>query len=214
MDNNFHSQHEIEKYIQQYLPPWKISMPGHFLEVGAWDGELISQTAWLERYRGWIGVCVDPFPRGFENRTCQVCARAVSRDGAPREFVKVTIDRRDGGDVSYFSGFRETIAAHWELISQHCEYEIIMIPTITIDDLIRIYDLPDHIDFLSVDVEGSEQEIFDNINFKRYTFGLIVFEHNENQEARKHIGELLIGAGYHHIESLRMDDIFVHGDLI
>jgi FkbM family methyltransferase len=214
METDFHSQHEIEKYIQRYLPPWKIYTPGHFLEIGAWDGELISQTAWLERQRGWSGICVDPFPRGFDRRTCQVCARAVSKDGLPREFVKVTIDRRNGGDVSYFSGFKENVTAHWELISQHCEYEIIHVPTITIPDLYKTYNLPRDIDFLSVDTEGSEVEIFDSIDFDIYHFGMIVFEHNEDLAARGHIGLLLVSAGYAHVESLRMDDIYVFRDLL
>lgn len=211
--NNLHSQHEIERYIQRFLPPWKVYMPGKFLEIGAWDGELISQTAWLERQRGWTGVCVDPFPRDFTNRTCQVCSYAVSNDGLPREFIRVSIDRRDGGDVSYFSGFKKYISAHWGLISEFCDYEIIEVPTITIDELYRKYNLPDYIDFLSVDVEGGEVEIFDSINLKKYRYGLIVFEHNEDQSARLHIGGLLMGAGYIHVESLRMDDIYLNQEL-
>ena len=90
----------IEGRVESLFPS-----PGIFLEIGAWKGEHFSQTAYLERERGWTGVCVDPFPSGFEQRTCRVCPKAVSADGQPRAFLKVTTDRRHGGDVSYLSGF-------------------------------------------------------------------------------------------------------------
>src|SRR5574342_922137 len=101
MDLMYHSQRGIEKYLERFFDG-----PGTFLEIGCWDGELISQTAWLERERGWTGVCVDPFARGFEGRGCRVCRKAVvgvRADARPaRTFVKVSVDRRHGGDVSYF----------------------------------------------------------------------------------------------------------------
>jgi len=213
----YHSQHEIEKYLEKFF-----NKPGFFLEIGCWDGELISQTAWLERERGWIGVCVDPFARGFEGRGCTVVRKAiVSPSPCPsdiplpqgerggREFVKVSVDRRDGGDVSYFSGFRDAIAVHWDLISQFCDYEIVEVETITLEELWREYELPAHVDFLSVDTEGSELEIFESIDFDKWHFGLIVYEHNGDQFAKERIGELLRRAGYVCVEELRVDDVWV-----
>jgi FkbM family methyltransferase len=184
--------------------------PGTFLEIGCWDGEMISQTAYLERERGWTGVCVDPFPRNFRRRSCRVCEKAISRDGKPRLFVKVSRDRRHKGDVSYFSGFKDAIATHWPLISEHCDYEEMGIETITVSDLYARYDLPDYIDFLSVDTEGSELEIFQNIDFTVRSFGLIVFEHNENETVKQEIGKILTGHGYKLLESWRVDDVYVH----
>lgn len=198
-----YSQHEIEKYVDAAF-----HSPGFFLEIGCWDGELISQTAYLEREKGWIGVCVDPFPRNFQKRTCRVCAKAISGDGAPREFIHVSIDRRHRGDVSYFSGFKDSIDVHWPLISEFCNYEELSIPTITIRQLYEEFSLPAYIDFLSVDIEGSEWEIFSSIPFDRFSFGMIVFEHNEDQAVRQAIGEILTRNGYRLLDSLRCDDIY------
>lgn len=205
----FHSQHGIEKYLNHFFQE-----PGFFLEIGCWDGELISQTAWLEREKGWSGLCVDPFPKNFRRRKCQVIQKAISgQQSATREFVKVSIDRRHGGNVSYFSGFRDAIKAHWELIEQHCDYEVVMVPTITMTELYQEYQLPNYIEFLSVDTEGSELEIFETIDFSTYSFGLIVFEHNEDAIVKRRIGELLMEHGYVLIESLRVDDIYLNGSL-
>ncbi len=199
-----YSQHEIEKYLET-----EFQSPGFFLEIGCWDGELISQSAYLERERGWTGVCVDPFPRNFEHRNCRVCAKAVSRDGRPREFIRVSIDRRYGGDVSYFSGFRDSIKTHWPLIQEFCDYEVLELETLTISQLYEQYFLPFYIDFLSVDTEGSELEIFQSIPFDLLSFRMIVFEHNEDCRVQQSIGDILTGNGYRLRESLRCDDIYI-----
>lgn len=176
--------------------------PGTFIEIGCWDGEHISQTAELELL-GWSGVCVDPFARNFEKRKCTVVNKAVSKDGLQREFVKVSIDRRHGGDVSYFSGFKDNIAVHWDLISEHCDYEIINIDTVKFSDL----PIKEHTNFLSVDVEGSELEIFQSIDFDKYSFDVIMFEHNEVDTG---VGKLLQSKGYNLYKSLVIDDIYVN----
>lgn len=196
------SQHNIEKYLELF------KAPGTFLEIGCWDGKIISQTYWLEKEKGWSGLCVDPFPRNFEGRSCLLCSKAVSADGEPRQFTKVSNDRRDGGDVSYFSGFISSIQTHWGLIEEFCNYEILNIETITFDQLFKEYDLPKHIEFLSIDTEGSELEIFKTIDFDKYSFDLIVFEHNENEATRVEVGKILTDAGYLFIEGLRCDDIY------
>jgi len=208
----YHSQHNIEAYLNHFFRE-----PGFFLEIGCWDGELISQTAWLERERGWEGVCVDPFLRNFRNRKCRVCGKAVSgsRFQVPglREFVKVSIDRRNGGDVSYFSGFRDTLSTHWDLISQHCDYEIVQVNTITMQELYAEFQLPAHIDFLSVDVEGGELEIFESIDFQKWSYGLIVFEHNEDDAVRRKVGNILKSNDYLLVGALRCDDIYISRQL-
>lgn len=187
---------EITSHI---IPLFKV--PGNFLEIGCWKGEHKSQTKELED-RGWTGICVDPFPSCFDNRKCKLIDAAVSRDGEPRVFVRVSIDRRHGGDVSYFSGFRDSIGFHWPVIWEHCDYEEMIIPTITFDEI----KAPSHINFLSVDTEGAELEIFRGIDFGRYTFDVIMYEHNGKENG---VGELLQANGYKLYKNLQLDNIYV-----
>lgn len=202
--DKFISQHEIEKFVLDHFKE-----PGYFLEIGCWDGELISQTAFLERNYGWKGLCVDPFPINFEKRSCNVCRKAVSADGKNRRFLKVSKDRRHGGDVSYFSGFSDSVKVHLPLIHEFCDYQECEIETVTIEQLYGEYNLPSFIEFLSVDTEGSELEIFEHIDFEKYHFGLIVFEHNDVAAARYAIGNILQSHGYERIAALRCDDIYL-----
>jgi hypothetical protein len=198
------SQHDIERYLDE-----RFKVPGYFLEIGCWKGDLISQTYYLEKNKGWTGLCVDPFPYSFEKRTCKLCKKAISGDGKVREFVRVSIDRRYGGDVSYFSGFKDSIQTHWDLISEFCDYEIIGLETITFTQLAEIYVIPQFVEFLSVDTEGSELEIFQTIPFDKFSFGLIVFEHNRNDVVKNEVGEILVKNGYHLLEALQVDDVYV-----
>lgn len=192
----------VEKFLPEMYPNG-----GKFLEIGCWDGRLISNTAYLETI-GWTGVCVDPFPRNFEGRTCNVIPGAVAGVAGKRDFVKVTIDRRYGGDVSYFSGFLDTIDRDpkiWELIKEHCDYEIISVDTIAINDLLS----GEHFDFLSIDTEGSELEILSWIDYDKYSFGVILVEHNNNEDKRGSINQLLTLNGYALFGSTDIDDLYL-----
>lgn len=192
-------------HITKYIIPL-FTAPGTFLEIGCWDGEHISQTVELERI-GWNGICVDPFPVNFNNRSCQLIRSAISTDGKPREFVKVSIDRRDGGDVSYFSGFKDSIKDHWFLIDKYCNYEVTEIPTKKFDEL----PIFQHTNFLSVDTEGSEFEIIQSIDFSKYSFDVIMFEHNG---VDKGVGKVLQDNGYKLLRSLELDDIYVNEKIV
>lgn len=198
------SQMGIEVHLDRFF-----DTPGFFLEIGSWDGLRFSQTAWLERERGWKGLCLDPFPRNNESRTCLVRAKALSGDGKSRAFTVVRTDRRHGGDVSYLSGFSDSISAHWETIRDHCEYSEIEVPTITFEEAARLYGIPSHVDFLSLDTEGSELEILASIDFSRFTFGMICVEHNLSEEVRKRIAAILEPQGYQLYQSTMLDDLYI-----
>jgi len=207
MDNILYSQSQkIELYVEQFFPD------GFFLEIGAWDGKNISQTLYLEQ-QGWNGLCVDPFPHGFADRKCMLCNKAVSADGKPREFVWVTTDRRDGGDVSYFSGFKDSLTFHWNTIQEHCNYEIVEVDTITVPQLYSEYNLPKFVEFLSVDTESSELEILFSIDLNIYRFGIISFEHNYDDNVRKTLGRRLENYGYNLLADLDWDDVYIWSEL-
>lgn len=187
-------------HIQTHVLPF-FQSKGYFLEIGCWQGTHYSQSKELED-AGWQGVCIDPFPFKFEGRGAKLIQKAISRDGKPREFVKVFRDRRCGGDVSYFSGFKDSIAFHWPLIEQHCDYIVGNVETIKFEDI----GIPLHTNFLSVDTEGSEFEIISSIDFNKYSFDMIMFEHNGRDNG---VAALLESNGYKLFKRLEIDDIFV-----
>lgn len=193
-----------------------------YIEIGCWDGELISQSKFLEE-KGWKGICIDPFPRNFEKRNCILIDKAI--DGlhtGKKPFIKVSIDRRYGGDVSYFSGFKETIQngkaynndTIWNLIQTHCDYEEIEVNTISVRDFFNTYNIPHHVEFLSVDTEGSEYNILKEINYEEYSFDFIMAEHNNSTESKYGIKNLLESKGYTLCKGTHIDDIYINNTLI
>jgi hypothetical protein len=202
----------IEKIIPQFFRD-----PGFYIEIGCWDGMVISQTHFLEQ-SGWKGICVDPFPSNFDKRNCVLVNKAI--DGlltGNKNFIKVTIDRRYGGDVSYLSGFRDSISsseANWSLIKEHCDYSSISVPTLSVKDFFNLNNIPNYVHFLSIDTEGSEPGIFSNIDYEKYEFGVITFEHNHNYENKNFIGDILRKNGYEMIREDDYDDVYANIKLL
>jgi predicted O-methyltransferase YrrM len=72
------------------------------------------------------------------------------------------------------------------------------VETISLFDMLREHGAPTHIDFISIDTEGSELDILKVFPFDKYSFGFIAVEHHTpEQEAA--IKGLLEGAGYKQI---------------
>jgi len=84
------------------------------------------------------------------------------------------------------------------------------VETISLLDLLIKHNAPKHVDFLSVDTEGSEFEILNAFDFSQYTFGAICVEHNY-LENRPKVKQLLLANGYRQVypELSDFDDWFV-----
>lgn len=63
-----------------------------------------------------------------------------------------------------------------------------------------------HIDFLSLDIEGGELDVLRNVNFDKYSFGLITVEYNDNY---KEILELMHSKRYKKLIYNYCDMIFI-----
>ena len=90
------------------------------------------------------------------------------------------------------------------------------VQTVRLTDLLREHDAPEHIEYLSIDIEGAEWEVVkDTFREPTYTFGLITVEHNYRIE-RKKILRLLRKRGYSRIlvEESKWDDWFIRNEIL
>jgi hypothetical protein len=87
------------------------------------------------------------------------------------------------------------------------------VSTISLNDLLSKHNAPKHIDYLSIDTEGSEFEILNSFDFSSHSFGVVTVEHNFTP-VRQKIFELLSGHGYtRQFENLsKFDDWYVKVD--
>ena len=181
-----------------YLTEFKTD--GYFVEFGASDGIENSNTLLLEREYNWTGILAEPqssyLPALYDNRTCHTDSRCVyTESNSVIEFQE--------SSTSGHSGIKEFFPWDTGIRSYY-------VPTVSLGDLLDGYEVPEHIDYMSVDTEGSEFEILNDYDFSR-TFGLITVEHNHHQENRKKLFDLMTRKGYKRIfESVsNVDDYYI-----
>ena len=73
-----------------------------------------------------------------------------------------------------------------------------LVETISLFDLLKHFNAPKTIDYLSIDTEGSEYEILKKFPFDQYKFRVITCEHNFNKN-RGLIRDLLFQNGYQQV---------------
>ena len=163
---------------------------GWFVELGAGDGELISNTWLLETVYGWRGVLAEPnvvFHKTLRRRKAFLCKDCVS--SASRQTV--CFNHTPDPHFSTIDTYSEA-DLHAELRRPGIRGEV---RTISLMDLLAISRSPPLIDFLSLDTEGSELEILESLDFSCYKFGAITVEHNYGAN-RERIHGLLTRHGY------------------
>lgn len=147
-----YSQNGEQRLILNYFG----GFVGRFLEIGACDGLLVSNTLALVEL-GWSGVMVEPSPRAFivlkdrhgENPNLTLVHAAVGMDyGLAKFWEESTI----GG----FSTTEETNRAKWQHLAAFAQP--FYVPMVPVSALLR--DFPGPIDFLSIDTEGTSVDLF------------------------------------------------------
>lgn len=172
---------------------------GFFLDVGAADGFSISNTLKLEN-AGWSGIAVDAFPRNFERRTKTVVESAVvaAKKGELVNFV-VPVKHRD------FSGIERNLGKHRDAINQVATQTVVL-TTSLLGDILAKHDAPKEIDYLNLDIEGSEYDVLSTFPFSKYRFKHLTVEHNFEEPKRTMIRDLLAANGYVREKEVEWDD--------
>lgn len=170
---------------------------GFFVEFGAADGVLLSNSYLLETEFAWSGICAEPNPKMYaqlrRHRRCAVSDACVAgMSGREVDFIF----------AGAFGGIAEHCAAdaHRERRLAYADAgHVGRLTTVSLDDLLQRYDAPRDIDYLSVDTEGSEFEILAAFPFEKWNVRLITVEHNFSAQ-RESIFELLKSHGYQRTE--------------
>lgn len=172
---------------------------GVFVEIGACDGIKLSNTFFFEKNKNWTGICVEPRKKQFEllikNRTC-VCENICISNNPEEEFLEF-----EGGWLEPLSGLKRNFhPLHVKKIleglsygNQACHKK--NIEAMRLDDLFSKHKL-NHIDYCSIDTEGSELEILHTINFNEVTIHTFSIENNFDS---KEIQNFLQKKGYEKI---------------
>lgn len=160
----------LDRKVVKHLP----RKVGVFLEVGANDGKRQSNTLYLEKYRGWTGILVEPIPH-----LAVECARFRTRSRTfncactdPETAQRGTVQMTDCNLMSVVTGALGDPHREAEWIGrgqrlQRITAETVEVPCRTLSSIITECGEP-HIDFLSLDVEGYEIQVLRGLDLHRH----------------------------------------------
>lgn len=181
---------------------------GFFVEFGATDGITGSNTYILEKNFYWNGILAEPNASWHErlsaNRQCSISDKCVfTTTGETVEFVTT-----EDAALSTVKGF----GLDDEFGHVRKDAPTVQVETISLLDLLRSYEAPRIIDFMSVDTEGTEYGIlnaFFQQNNNEYNIRAITVEHNFTP-MRDKLHALLASNGYTRkfTEISRWDDFY------
>ena len=203
MNSNYKSQIGQDKYISEVI--FNNKKNGFFIELGAADGIINSNTYYFEKELGWQGLCIEPNPKYKQdlnkNRSSNKAYDPVySSSGQNVEFAMVSCGELSG------------IKNHLGNIGK-CKIEkIITIKTKTLTEILDSINAPKYIDYLSLDTEGTELEILKGLDMNKYTIGYISVEHNY-RPSRQEIAMYLKNHNYLYSRWNRFDDEYMHKEL-
>lgn len=186
---------------------------GYFCEFGATDGLDLSNSYLLEKAFGWSGVLAEPNPNYHaglaQNRDCTISYKCVySESGKMLPFLCASLPQ--------LSRLIDVVPedSH-EIVGRRHEAQRVDVETISLNDLLAEANAPDHIDYMSLDTEGSEFMILEQFDFDRRSVGMLSVEHN-NTPMRDQVFDLLSRKGFvpRFREFSQYDDWYIHGDFL
>ena len=150
---------------------------GYFIDLAANDALDLTNTLALER-KGWTGLCIEPNPvywYGLSHRKCTVVGAMVA--GTAMEKVKAKFRGVYGGIMGKYPV---------KLANRKKEPDAPEVTryTASITEVLNKFKVPTTIDYLSLDVEGSEYEIMKDFPFETYTIRVLTVE-RPNKKLKK-----------------------------
>jgi hypothetical protein len=188
---------------------------GFFVESGAFDGLLSSNTLALEREYGWHGLCIEAndavYRRLVHNRNCS-CVHACLYTGDGRvEFLESAASA--GGIVCEFDDQHRNFVqrVYAPPVDLSGKWATVEKATRSLASILDEHQAPPVIDYWSLDTEGSEIAILQTFPFERYAVRMLTVEHCGVLERRIKIASILEPLGYVFVDRLGIDDCYIAG---
>jgi FkbM family methyltransferase len=198
----FYSQQDEDKYIIHYLLKNKIN-DGTYLEIGACDGVLYSNTKTLEDHFGFKGILIEPQQQFFKNLK-------NNRSTKNNELYNCAVTDNDLTEIDFIGnnaegGVLQDINTKLNLYN----WSSYKVQNRQMKDILEKSQY-EYIDFMIIDVEGSELSLLKSIDFKFPIFCIIIEAHSNEQEKNKIFGNFLKKKGFTFKERQRGNEIWLN----
>jgi FkbM family methyltransferase len=168
---------------------------GFFLDTGAGHPVDGSNTDVLEK-AGWDGICAEPVPDYFHllklKRRCHCFNVALSDQPGQVEFTFA--------DVATLSGIYACFTPEAKARNNADSATKKVIEAWTMERLLDEGRAPKHIDYWSLDTEGSEWLLVKSFPWHKHTVFAISIEHNNEEPKRTLIRDFLTSKNYTYIQ--------------
>lgn len=170
--------------LDDKLAPYLNFRNGFFVELGANDGILQSNTFYLEKLKGWRGILIEPLPRLYRKakrnrRNSQVINAAC----VPFDYDQPYIEIKDLGLMSFVEGALN-LNEQAERLSASAAVDTVKVQTQTLNDILINCNVG-QIDFMSIDVEGYEADVLYGLDLERFKPRYILVEARYRDEVEK-----------------------------
>jgi FkbM family methyltransferase len=140
--------------------------PHFFIDLAANDAKLLSNTLRLEE-NGWEGICIEPNPiywYHLAHRSCSVVAAFV---GGVEDKIQVNVSLSNGA----YGGIVGPGMDNRKPGGKNEKRFTVSLPTV-----LQKFQVPNVIDYLSLDVEGAELLVMKDFPFENYQFKFMTVE--------------------------------------
>ena len=180
---------------------------GTFLELGALDGLMYSNSYYFEQSLGWRGVLIEGSPVLYQklraNRPEAITVNAMIC-AEPRQLHWIETSNAIGGAWELMQdGFKKV--KHPTMTDEKVA-ELPTVPCVRLDSVMARFGVT-HVDLFSLDVEGAELSVLQAIDFNRFSASVIVSEYRPGQRG---VDDILKRAGYLKHNQIGSNHVFLH----
>ena len=205
----YYGHHELDKKLKKYLN----YKNGFFVELGANDGVKQSNTFYFEKNLNWKGILIEPIKKKYLK-----CLKYRSNNNYFYNNACVSFNYKHSKIKMIYSDLMSSInddeINNKVAAKKHAQdgkkyllknenIEEVWVDTKTLNNIFEEINAPKLMDFLSLDVEGSELEVLNGINFLTYNFKFILIESRDDEEIKKY----LISKKYNFLEKISKRDL-------
>lgn len=194
-DAKFHAQSGQDWFVATYIFPKKTD--GVFVDVGANHPTEINNTLYFEE-QGWTGIAFEPQQELVE-------LWAVERKARCLPYLLGSEKKRVSFRISYEHALSSVVGSSEKSSS---DTQCVEIEQRRLDEALLENGI-EHVDYMSIDVEGYEKEVLSGLDFSRVNIQCLVLENDHSRFGEEYSRELSRKNDYRFVARVCGDDVFV-----
>lgn len=175
--HTYYGQYQQDKLINEAF--FQDMQGGVFIDIGAHNGVTFNNTLFFEKDLGWTGLCIEPIPEVFQqlsaNRKCKCVQGCISNSAKHQLFFRAATPAINS---EMLSGLVKTYdPIHYqrlvtEVAQTGGQLQVLTVNCFVLNDLLKHNNI-NHVNYLSIDTEGSEYKILKSIDYNQFLIDVI-----------------------------------------